>query len=50
MERNFGMEGFGGDFKGKIRNSAWRVSLSGYGEIVAEWEHTCEIDGEVVDA
>lgn len=49
-ERDFGAEGFGPDFKANIRNSSWRATLSGYGEIVAEWDHHCEIDKDVVDA
>ncbi len=49
-EFDFGAEGFGKEFKEKARTGRWRMHLSGYGEIVADWNHNCEIDKEVLDA
>lgn len=42
--------GYGREFKEKARTGQWRVHLSGYGEILPDWEHHCEIDPSVVDA
>ena len=47
---NPGAEGFGKEYKARVKQGDWSIHLEGYGEIVSQWENFCELDKNVVDA
>ena len=49
-EFEFSAPGFGEDFKQAVKHGEWHISLGGFGECLARWENSCELDKKVVDA
>lgn len=51
FEHAYATKGFGKDFKEEVRDGhRSTLGLSGFGEMLADWDNRCELDPEVKDA
>jgi choline dehydrogenase-like flavoprotein len=46
----FKLPGFGASFKHQVRERPWRINLGGFAECLPQFENSCELDPERVDA
>src|SRR5438093_6549583 len=46
---NLEAEGFGKQFKERVKRGEWGISLGGFGECLARWDNYCELDKTLVD-
>ncbi|MGH9327261.1 MAG: GMC oxidoreductase [Terriglobia bacterium] len=49
-EFDYEAEGFGKEFKERVKQGFWRIGMGGFGECLARWDNYCELDRNVVDA
>jgi choline dehydrogenase-like flavoprotein len=47
---NFEAEGFGKDFKERVKQGQCTIGMGGFGECLAQWDNFVELDKSVVDA
>ncbi|MGH9470015.1 MAG: GMC oxidoreductase [Terriglobia bacterium] len=43
-------EGFGKEYKQRVKQGNWGIGLGGFGECLARWDNYCELDKNVSDA